>query len=129
MEQEQLTVIIRAQDLCSLIFEATDKSPKKFRATFSAKMQNLSMEIIEALYLANEVFVTQENKLSRYPIRRDYQHTALTKIKLLAYFANTALSNQAITVKQFEQIAKLTKDCQNLIGGWIKKEKKRWYVD
>lgn len=127
--ENQLTVIVKAQDLCSFVFTATDTSPKKFRGTIVAKLQHIAMEIIESLYLANDVFVTSKNLKERYPVRRDYQHQALSKIKLLAFFAHLGLKEGAITIKQFEKIAHLTKDCQNLIGGWIKNDKARWHFD
>ena len=48
---------------------ATDSSPKKFRFTFTLRMQNLAMDIIEDLYLANETFVKRPEQ---YEKRRAY---------------------------------------------------------
>ena len=120
----ELMIFIRAKELCSLIVKVTDTSPKKFRFTFTIRMQNMAMDIIEDLYLANETFVNKHDK-SQYNIRRGYQNSALTKIKLLGYFAELALKEKAILPKQFERIAILCKDCQNLTGGWIKSDKSK----
>jgi len=121
----ELMIFIRAKELCSLVMKVTDTSPKKFRFTFTVRMQNMAMDIIEDLYLANETFVNAGNK-NQYNTRRGYQNSALTKIKLLGYFAELALKEKAILPKQFERIAILCKDCQNLTGGWIKSGKKKF---
>jgi len=55
--QSELTVIVRAKELASYIMTVTDKSPKRFRFTLTSKLQNYTLNIIENLYRANEVFV------------------------------------------------------------------------
>ena len=55
--QSELAVITKAKDLCSYVMTVTDKSPKRFRFTLVAKLQNYALNIIENLYRANEVFV------------------------------------------------------------------------
>ena len=45
----ELAVITRAKDLCSYIMTVTDKSPKRFRFTLVAKMQNYALNTIESL--------------------------------------------------------------------------------
>ena len=64
-KQSELTVITKAKDLCSYIMTVTQKSPKQFRFTFTSRLQNLSLNIIEALYCANDTFVTKDNPSSR----------------------------------------------------------------
>lgn len=54
---QELTVITKAKDLCGYVFTVTENSPKRFRFTLSGRMQNLALEIISLLNLANEVFV------------------------------------------------------------------------
>lgn len=53
--QSELAVITKAKDLCSYVMTVTDKSPKRFRFTLVAKLQNYALNIIENLYRANEV--------------------------------------------------------------------------
>lgn len=117
---------MKAKDLCSYVFTVTQKSPKQFRFTFVSRMQTLCLDIIEHIYRANEMFVSGPSAKENYQRRLDFQHEALTEIKLLAYFSNLALENQAILPKQFEQIAKLTADCQNLLGAWMKSDRNRF---
>jgi len=54
----ELTVITRAKELCEYIMTVTQKSPKQFRFTFVSRLQNLSLDVIEKLYRANDTFVT-----------------------------------------------------------------------
>ena len=56
-KQSELTVIMKAKDLCSYIMTVTQKSPKHFRFTFVTRLQNFSLDIIEHIYRANSVFI------------------------------------------------------------------------
>ncbi|MDO5396374.1 MAG: four helix bundle protein [bacterium] len=55
--RNDLNVIKKSKDLSGMIFEITERSPKKFRFTLVSKMQNLSLEVISELYMANDTFV------------------------------------------------------------------------
>ena len=63
--QSELAVITKAKDLCSYVMTVTDKSPKRFRFTLVAKLQNYALDIIENLYRANEVFVKAGDRKRR----------------------------------------------------------------
>jgi len=124
--RSELHVVMKAKDLCRYVMTVTQKTPKQYRFTFTLRMQNLCMDIIEAIYLANETFVGGSQIKERYQQRLDYQHKALTKVKLLAYFAQLGLEQKAILPRQYEQIAKQSAECQYLLGGWIKSDKNRF---
>jgi len=124
--QSELSIVMKAKDLCRYVLTVTQKSPKQYRFTFTSRLQNLCLDIIEIIYLANEVFVAGPDAKEKYQKRLDKQHEALTKIKLLAYFAQLALEQQAILPKQYEQIAKLSTECIYLLGGWMKSDKNRF---
>ena len=51
--KSELTVIMKAKDLCSYVVTVTQKSPKQFRFTFVSRLQNLAMEVIENIYRAS----------------------------------------------------------------------------
>lgn len=123
-----LSVIMKAKDLCRYIMTVTQKSPKQYRFTFTSRLQNLSMDIIENLYLANEVFIGGENQGYRLQQRLDLQHKAMTQTRLLAYFAQLALEQKAILPKQYEQIAMQSTEVLNLLGGWIRSDRNRFRV-
>jgi len=123
-----LTVMVKAKELCTYVLKVTERMEKKYRYTLSLRLQNMSMEIIEFLYLANEVYVTGQNKHVKYEERRQLQQKALARIKMLAYFTTLAMEHRAILMKQFAQISKLTSDCQNLIAAWIKSDQRRFGI-
>ena len=123
-KQSELTVITKAKDLCSYVMTVTQKSPKQFRFTFTSRLQNLSLDVIEALYRANDTFVTKENASAREK-RLEFQHQAMTDLKLLCYFSLLAREQNCILPKQYEQISRQATDCQNLLGAWINSDRRR----
>ena len=125
MDNKELVVVTKAKDLCAYVLDVTEKSPKRFRFTLTSRMQNLSLEIIEQAYRANEVYMAGGNREQAAAQRLDYQHSALTATKLLGYMAMLAREQGAILPKQYEQIAKLVSDCQNLLGAWINADRRR----
>lgn len=55
--KDDLIAIKKAKELSAVIFEITERSPKKFRFTLVSRMQNLSLDIVSELYNANDVFI------------------------------------------------------------------------
>ena len=122
----EMAVITEAKDLCAYVMKITQKSPKQFRFTFVSRMQNLALNVIENIYRANEVFILSINMKERLDKRLGFQHSALTELKLLAYFASVSVENNCILLKHFEQISKRTTKCQRLLGAWINSDRKRF---
>ena len=125
MAEKELLVIVKAKDLGNYIFTVTDKSPKKFRFTLVSRMQNLSLDIIENLYRANQVFVRNRDDTRRIEKRREYQREAYTAIKMLNYIAWMAREQQCILPKQFSQIAKQSTEVTQLLVAWTKADMKK----
>lgn len=121
--KSELQVVTSAKNLCSYVLIATNKSPKTFRFTLVSRLQNLTLDIIENVYRANEIFVQSKN-LQNMQKRLEFQHSALTDIKILTYMALLAREQGCILPKQYEQISKLASDCQYLLGAWIKSDKR-----
>ena len=93
MANSELVVITRAKDLCDYILTVTDKSPKRFRLTLTSRLQNYSLDIIEYLILANEVYASGGNQeYMRERLR--LQRQAMARLKMLGYFANIASQRQ-----------------------------------
>ena len=122
--QSELAVITKEKDLCSYVMTVTDKSPKRFRFTLVAKLQNYALDIIENLYRANKVFVKAGDR-EKAQQRIDFQHQALTELKLLGYMAQLSMEQGCILPKQYEQITKKIHDCQNILGAWLNSDRKR----
>ena len=124
-KKSDLLVVTKAKELCLYIMTVTQKSPKQFRFTFVSRLQNLSLDVIEKLFYANDLFISKE-QVKNAEKRLALQHEAQTSLKLIAYIAELAMTEKCILFKQFEQIAKLTTDCRRLLGAWINSDKKRF---
>ena len=123
-QKNELLVVSKAKELCSYIVVVTGKAPKQFRFTFVTRLQNLALSVIEDIYHANDIFL-QKGDTKHAEQRLDLQHRAITSIKLIAFMSEIFMKEKCIMFKQYEQIAKLTTDCQNLIGAWINSDRKR----
>lgn len=127
-QNSELSVIMEAKDLCRYIMTVTQKSPKQYRFTFTTRLQNLCMDIIENIYIANEMFVKGEHARENYQKRCELQRMAITKTRLLMYIAQLALEQKAIIPKQYEQISLQGTSVLKLLGGWMRSDKKRFDV-
>lgn len=124
-DKSELSVVMKAKDLCRYVMTVTQKSPKQYRFTFTTRLQNLSMDVIEALYMANSVYVGGRDWEERHQKRLNLQGQAITKTRLLAYIAQLALEQNVILPKQYAQISMLSTEVLNLSYGWIKSDKAR----
>ncbi|MBR5970505.1 MAG: four helix bundle protein [Lachnospiraceae bacterium] len=122
--KSELRVITAAKDLCRYVMTVTHKSPKEFRFTYTVRLQNLSIDIVEALYRANDVFVTREHR-ETYRERYAYMRKAVNSIRLMLFLAELSVQQKAILMKQYEQIAKQGTEVLRLTGAWIVSDKKR----
>jgi hypothetical protein len=105
--ESELQVITKAKELCEYVMTITQKSPKQFRFTFVTRLQNLSLDVIENLYRANEVLVGGRHGSAHLPERLAHQRKVIVDVRLLAYFAELAMRQQCILPKQYERIAKV----------------------
>ena len=121
----ELSVITKAKDLCSYVMTVTDKSPKRFRFTLVSRMQNYTLDIIEHLIMANEIYVSPGKARSALE-RLAYQRKAMTRLKLLGYVSEIAMKQGCILPKQYEQITKKVFDTQNLLGAWMNSDRRRY---
>lgn len=102
-QQSELSVITKSKDLCSYVLTVTQKSPKHFRYTFVSRLQNLSLDILENLIRANDIFITK-NDIVAQKERLKYQRDALTNLKLLGCVSMLAMEQNCILPKQYEEI-------------------------
>ena len=120
----ELVVITKTKDLVKYIFQISKNSPKKFRQTFVNRLQNLALDIIENIYMANDTMILKNDKES-FDKRFGYQKIANTKLKLLEYFALLAYESECILFKQFEQICKQGTNVKILLANWIASDQRR----
>ena len=124
--KSELVVVMMAKDLCRYVMTIIRKSPKQYRFTFTTRMQNLAMDIIEDIYLANDTFVGGNNIAVKAEKRLTLQHDAMSKVRLLCYIAQLALEQKAILPKQYQQIAMQSTEVLHLLGGWVKSDRHRY---
>ena len=100
-----------------------ENSPKKFRFTLFAKLENVSLEVLESLILANEtrLGICEADNMKR----KQLQRTAIAKLKILDAFSMIAREQKCILPKQYEVMTRLIRDCLNLTGAWIKSDQQR----
>ena len=65
-KESELAVITAAKDLCGYIMKISPKIPKAYRASFAARMQNMSLEIIENLLKANAMLPEEAKYRIKY---------------------------------------------------------------
>ena len=118
-DASDLMVITKAKKLCAYIMTVTAKSPQKYRFTFVNRMHNYCLDIIEHLFYANSL--NNKETKNKYK-RKDHQHEAYVRLKLLSYISFLAYENACILKKQYEQISLQISDCINLLIAWSKTE-------
>lgn len=113
---KEMAVFTHAKKLSEYIFVITEKSPKKLRWSIVSRLQNISTELIENLYRANN----EREEAARL----EYQKRASVCIDLLDFYAETAKRMKAINLHQMSFIARQTSDVNKLLRGWIKSGKR-----
>lgn len=121
--EKELYVITKAKELCTYVVTITEKSPKKFRFTFVGRMQNLSLDVIENLYRANDVYIGSSQNEKAIQIRREWQQKAVTNLRLLDYIAMIAADSNCILKRQYEQIAKRSTEVLAMTIKWRNRDK------
>ena len=123
--KSELSVITKAKELCSYVMTVTDKSPKRFRFTLVSRLQNYALDVIENLYMANEVYVPA-GRPDLAAKRQARQQMAQTRLRLLGYMAQLAWEQQCILPRQYEQITRMVYDCRNMLGAWMVSDRRRF---
>lgn len=125
--KSELSVITKSKDLCSYVLTVTQKSPKHFRYTFVSRLQNLSLDVLENIIRANDIFISKSDVFSQNE-RLKFQRNALTSLKLLGYISMLAMEQKCILPKQYEMISKYIHDASNMLGAWMNSDRKRLQV-
>lgn len=117
-KRSELYVLTKTKDLAKYVITITEKSPKKFRYTLVARLQNYILDILECLHLANSY---TRGSLERKALQED----AKRKLSMLDYFAQLAYEQECILFKQFEQISKQVAECLMYLGKWMSSDRKK----
>lgn len=112
---KEMAVFTHAKKLSEYVFVITERSPKKFRWSIVSRLQNTSIDVIENLYRAN-----YEHDVA---LRLKYQTGAAVSLNLLDFYAETAKTKQAISLRQMAILARGITERKKLLSGWIKSTK------
>lgn len=118
----ELLVITKVKKLTAYVITITEKSPKKFRGVFVNRLQNYCLDCLENLIEANSLRMDSTKNKEK---RKECQHTAYLKLKLLGYMSFLSLESDCILRKQYEQISLQASDCINLLVAWRKSDADR----
>lgn len=124
----ELNVIMKAKDLCQYIMVITQKCPKQFRHTFANRLQNMSMDILQDIYFANDIYIEgleEATDRELFSKRLSLQREAMAKLNMLAYIAQLALEQKAILPKQYKLIAQSSTDVIFMLAAWRKSDKEK----
>ena len=118
----ELLVITKTKKLAAYTITITEKSPKKFRAVFVNRLQNYCLDCLEYLIEANSLRMDSTKNKEK---RKDCQHNAFLKLKLMGYMSFLALESNCILKNQYEQISLQVANCINLLVAWRKSDADR----
>jgi hypothetical protein len=114
----ELRVITAAKNLATYLFQVLERAPKKFRYSIITRLENKSLDVVEALYAANVAKLGEAGRL-------DEQKKARLALFVLDYEANLAIECGCLTLHQGEVAAKAIRDCAKLLAGWVSSDEKR----
>ena len=124
---EEMKVIMVGRELCGYVLQATHKSPKEFRYSVSSRLQNLSLDVLENLYRANEVYVEDgPEKQERRRQRLDFQQKAMTSLRMLTFFAELGLDHKVILFRHYDKISDMVITCMKMIVAWMNSDRNRF---
>ena len=121
-DSSELFVITKVKKLAAYVITVTEKSPKRFRAVFVNRMQNYCLDCLEYLIEANSLRLDNTENIRK---RKDCQHNAYMKLKLLGYMSFLSLESECILKKQYEQISLQVADSINLLVAWRRSDANR----
>lgn len=108
---ERLLILKKAIDFAKWLFNHTGKFPKSHRFSVAVKLENLILEFIEAVEIAN----MRKNKLSLLN-KADEKLTHLKTLFRLSY------EMRFINLKSYEYGANQSVELGRMLGGWIKQQ-------
>jgi hypothetical protein len=111
--KDDLTVIYKAQMLTKGIFLVTQNAPVKYRWSSVSKLQNISLQILQNLLMANELPANSAR-------RQELQLQGIAQLRIIDTFFEIAREQNCMRKDQYEYLIKIVHDCLNLTRAWRK---------
>ena len=121
-QTSELKVFTVVRKLLGYTVQATEKSPKKYKATFVDKLRNLIISANGNLIRANLCRTDDEKRRLE---RKNYQIQAYGDLKELESLSFLSLECKCILPKQYEQISILLSEALILLAGWMRSDANR----
>lgn len=124
---KEMMVITKAKDLLEHSFNMTantEKFPKKYRFSISARIENISIEIYENLVRANEYNLTDPTEKAK---RLQCQQQSIVLCKLLNTLIELAYKIKSIKIssKSVEYWCGLVVEVKRMSAAWRNNDKKQ----
>ncbi|MDO5330802.1 MAG: four helix bundle protein [Bacillota bacterium] len=116
-KKSTLAVMTKARELAQYVFDACEKSPRKYRFSLCTKLQNYALNVIEEIYLANSS--------KDLGIRISHQERARVNLAMTDYFANLANELNCLSIHQYEVISLRDAEAMKLLVAWMNSSKKQ----
>ena len=100
-------------DITNWLMDTIEKFPKIVRFTFSNRIANLSLDILESITFA----IYQQNRIS-------ILQKISSDIEKLRILVRLSKDRHYISIKQYQYISREIDESGKMLGGWIKSENK-----
>jgi len=97
-------------DITNWLMDTIEKFPKIVRFTFSNRIANLSLDILESITFA----IYQQNRIS-------ILQKISSDIEKLRILVRLSKDRHYISIKQYRYISREIDESGKMLGGWIKK--------
>lgn len=112
-KEVELPIFVKWIDFLKWLYSKSEKFPKKVRFTFSNRMNNLALDIVENL-------IDARYSRSKYrPLRQ-----ANLSLEKLRVFFRIAYESRFISCETYKHGVKKINEVGRMLGGWIKSANK-----
>lgn len=112
MPENDLPIFVKWCEILKWVLKTTERFPKKVRFTFSTRIDNYALDILDNLIES----IYTRNKLQRL----SFCNTTIEKLRVLFRFC---FELRYISQNQYEYISRQLNEAGAMIGGWIKSQK------
>lgn len=109
--KNELLVLVKAKELAKYSFEVLEKAPKKFRYVFVNRIENLILDIVSEIAMAN----TYKDLMERIKHQKDAKRSILVLDNLIFI----ARESECISLKTMENMSKFLAEVSNALSKWI----------